>query len=82
MSTPASWSPPGPRAIPSPKPADWSRRGACEIASAISFADLLLGEAGQRHPGRGLTIARRFWPRPLVRRLPTLGLLLLIEARR
>jgi len=54
--------------------------GACQIRSAISFGDLLLGEAGQRHPGRGLTIARRFWPRPLIRRLPALGLLLLIEA--
>jgi len=53
---------------------------ACEIRSAISFADLLLGEVGQQHAGRALTIAKRFWPRPLVRRLPALGLLLLIEA--
>jgi SAM-dependent methyltransferase len=55
---------------------------ACEIRSAVSFADLLLGEVGQQHNGRGLTIAKRFWPRPLVRRLPALGLLLLIEARK
>jgi ubiquinone/menaquinone biosynthesis C-methylase UbiE len=56
--------------------------GASKIRSAVSFGDLLLGEAGQRHPGRGLTIARQFWPRPVVRRLPALGLLLLIEARK
>ena len=56
--------------------------GACEIRSAVSFGDLLLGEAGQQHTGRGLTIAKRFWPRPLVRRLPVLGLLLLVEAKK
>jgi SAM-dependent methyltransferase len=55
---------------------------AAEIRSAISFGDLLLGEVGQQHSGRGLTIAKRLWPRPLVRRLPALGLLLLIEARK
>jgi len=54
--------------------------GACKINSAVSFGDLLLGEVGQQHTGRALTIAKRFWPRPLVRRLPVLGLLLLIEA--
>jgi hypothetical protein len=56
--------------------------GACVIRSAVSFADLLLGEVGQQHAGRGFAIAKRFWPRPLVRRLPALGLLLLIEARK
>jgi SAM-dependent methyltransferase len=55
---------------------------ACKIRSAVSFGDLLLGEVGQQHAGRGLTIAKRLWPRPLVRRLPSLGLLLLIEAKK
>jgi ubiquinone/menaquinone biosynthesis C-methylase UbiE len=55
---------------------------ASKIHSTISFGDLLLGEVGQQHTGRGLTIAKRFWPRPLIRRLPALGLLLLIEARK
>lgn len=55
---------------------------ACGVRTAVSFGDLLLGEVGQRHAGRALTIARRFWPRPLIRRLPGLGLLLLIEARK
>jgi SAM-dependent methyltransferase len=54
--------------------------GACKIRSAVSFGDLLLGEVGQQHSSPGLAIAKRFWPRPLVRRLPALGLLLLIEA--
>jgi ubiquinone/menaquinone biosynthesis C-methylase UbiE len=56
--------------------------GACEIRSAVSFADLLLGEVGQRHASRGITIAKGLWPRPLIRRLPALGLLLLIEAKK
>ena len=54
----------------------------CDISCAISFADLLLGEVGQQHASPVLTLARRFWPRPLVRRMPKLGLLLLIEARK
>jgi SAM-dependent methyltransferase len=56
--------------------------GACEIRSAVSFADLLLGEVGQQHSSRWLAMAKRFWPRPLVRRLPALGLQLLVEARK
>jgi SAM-dependent methyltransferase len=56
--------------------------GSCEIRSTIGFGDLLLGEVGQQHSGRGLAIAKRLWPRPVIRRLPMLGLLLLIEARK
>jgi len=56
--------------------------GTCSIRSTIGFGDLLLGEVGQQHSGRGLTIAKRLWPRPVVRRLSALGLLLLIEARK
>jgi SAM-dependent methyltransferase len=55
---------------------------ACEVHSAVSFGDLLQGEVGQQHGGRALGMAKRFWPRPLVRRVPALGLLLLIEARK
>jgi ubiquinone/menaquinone biosynthesis C-methylase UbiE len=55
---------------------------ASQVRSAISFGDLLLGEVGQQHVGRVLTLAKRFWPRPLIRRAPGLGLLLLIEARK
>ncbi len=55
---------------------------ACEIDTAVSFGDLLLGEVGQQHAGWALTMAKRLWPRPLIRRLPGLGLMLLIEAQR
>jgi len=51
-----------------------------KIRTAVSFGDLLQGEVGRQHTGLGLTIAKRLWPRPLVRRLSALGLLLLIEA--
>jgi ubiquinone/menaquinone biosynthesis C-methylase UbiE len=45
--------------------------------------DLLEGGVGQRHQGRLLQIAKAIWPRPLFRTLtPSLGLYLLIEARR
>jgi SAM-dependent methyltransferase len=54
----------------------------CEIRRAVSFGDLLLGEVGQQHDGRALALAKRLWPRPLVRRMPALGLLLLIEAQK
>jgi hypothetical protein len=37
---------------------------------------------GQQQAGRGLRIAKRLWPQPLIRRLPALGLLLLIEAKK
>ncbi len=55
---------------------------ACDVRCATSFADLLLGEVGQQHSSPVLTMAKRFWPRPLIRRLSALGLLLLIEARK
>jgi SAM-dependent methyltransferase len=56
--------------------------GVREVHCIVSFGDLLLGEVGQQHAGRGLTIAKRIWPRPLIRRLPGLGLYVLIEARK
>jgi ubiquinone/menaquinone biosynthesis C-methylase UbiE len=55
---------------------------ACDIRCAVSFADLLLGEVGQHHASHLLALAKRVWPRPLIRRMPMLGLLLLIEARK
>ena len=47
----------------------------------MSFGDLLLGAAGQRHGGVILNVARALWPRALLRTLmPNRGLFLLIEA--
>ena len=49
----------------------------------LSFGDLLLGAAGQRHQGLLLSAARRLWPRWVVQRfLSKLGLALLIDARK
>ena len=50
------------------------------IQSCLSFGDLLEGEVGQRHRGSMLRVAKRLWPRWLIRRvIPRHGLLLLIE---
>jgi hypothetical protein len=47
----------------------------------LSNGDLLEGEAGQRHRGALLALARRLWPRPLVRRaFSGHGLFLLVDA--
>lgn len=53
------------------------------ITPQLSFADLLLGAAGQRHSGLLLTMARRIWPRRAIRRFfRNRGLLLLVNALR
>jgi SAM-dependent methyltransferase len=51
--------------------------------TVLSHADLLASAAGQRHRGPALTLARRIWPRRLIRRfLPGWGLCLLIEGQK
>lgn len=50
------------------------------VKSAVSFGDLLEGEVGQRHSSAALGMAKRVWPRPLVRRLSFLGLMLEVRA--
>jgi SAM-dependent methyltransferase len=58
----------------------WS---SCDIRTVLTHGDLLIGEAGQRHQGQLLSLARRVWPRWLLRRaLPSAGLFMLIDARR
>jgi ubiquinone/menaquinone biosynthesis C-methylase UbiE len=48
---------------------------------ALSNGDLLEGAAGQQHQGAALSLARRVWPRGLIRRLaPRRGLFLMIDA--
>jgi SAM-dependent methyltransferase len=52
-----------------------------QVKVALSPADLLQGDVGQRHRGRLLAAARRVWPRWLIRRaLPGHGLNMMIEA--
>jgi SAM-dependent methyltransferase len=51
------------------------------ISTVLTHGDLLESEAGQRHRGVALDLARRFWPRTLIRRfLPNAGLFMLITA--
>lgn len=48
----------------------------------LSAGDLLEGAAGQRHEGGVLRIARRVWPRAIIRRFGRrFGLFLMLEAR-
>jgi SAM-dependent methyltransferase len=54
-----------------------------DIATVLTHGDLLESEAGQRHRGSLLSIARAIWPRWLIRRLfPGAGLFMLITARK
>jgi SAM-dependent methyltransferase len=54
-----------------------------QIDTVLTHGDLLEGQAGQRHEGAMLNLARRVWPRALVKRLfPKAGLFMLIEARK
>lgn len=64
-------------------------KGLCERFSEISIktvlthGDLLTSEAGQRHRGWMLSLAKRLWPRKLLRWvLPEHGLFMLIEAKK
>lgn len=51
------------------------------LTTQLSFGDLLMGEVGQRHRSLLLGLARRLWPRWLIRRVfANYGLMLLIDA--
>lgn len=55
----------------------------CSVETVMTHGDLLEGGAGQRHRGMLLDVARRVWPRPLIRAaVPRAGLFMLIEARK
>jgi SAM-dependent methyltransferase len=61
----------------------FSKFSTIDARALLSFGDLLLGEAGQRHRGPLLTIARALWPRRLIRAVlgkGQFGLYLLINA--
>jgi ubiquinone/menaquinone biosynthesis C-methylase UbiE len=54
-----------------------------EISTGLTHGDLLTSEAGQRHRGVLLTMARMLWPRWLIRTFfPRLGLFMMITARK
>ena len=53
------------------------------IRTLLTHGDLLESAAGQRHHGVLLTVARKLWPRRLLKvLLPSFGLFMLIEARK
>lgn len=53
------------------------------IRVVLTHGDLLESMAGQRHQGVLLSLARKIWPRALIKRFfPGLGLFMLIEARK
>ena len=57
--------------------------GEVRIRTVPTHGDLLESGAGQRHGGLALSLARRIWPRRLIRYLfPKAGLFMLIEARK
>ncbi len=54
-----------------------------KISTVLTHADLLESDVGQRHRGTVLSLAKKIWPRWLIRRLfPSAGLFMLIEARK
>jgi SAM-dependent methyltransferase len=56
---------------------------AVAVRTTLTHADLLESPVGQGHAGPALSIARRLWPRRILRALfPRLGLFMLIEARK
>lgn len=53
------------------------------ISTVLTHGDLLESDAGQRHRGWLLSLAKRLWPRRLLRwTLPGHGLFMLIEAQK
>lgn len=54
-----------------------------KIETVLTHGDLLSSHAGQRHKGALLTIARKLYPRAIIRSLfPTAGLFMLISLRK
>jgi SAM-dependent methyltransferase len=61
----------------------FQRFGEVRISTVLTHGDLLESEAGQRHRGWLLSLAKRLWPRKLLRRaLSGHGLFMLIEAKK
>lgn len=61
----------------------FSRFANVRARSQLSFGDLLQGAVGQRHGGVLLTVAKKVWPRALIRRFMSRhGLMLLIDAEK
>lgn len=56
---------------------------ACDIRVQLSFGDLLQGAVGQRHKSMALSLAKKIWPRCLIKKLfKNHGIMLLIEVKK
>jgi hypothetical protein len=54
-----------------------------EITTTLTHGDLLESNAGQLHQGFILNLARKLWPRKLLKRFfPRLGLFMMIKAKK
>jgi len=61
----------------------FSKFSEVNIRTVLTHGDLLESGAGQRHRGALLSLARKLWPRQVIRRfLPGAGLFMLIEAKK
>lgn len=61
----------------------FSKFAEVRISTVLTHGDLLESDAGQRHRGRLLSMAKRMWPRRFLRwALPGRGLFMLIETRK
>ncbi|WP_416236412.1 class I SAM-dependent methyltransferase [Spirulina sp. CCNP1310] len=61
----------------------FSRFSNVKISTTLTHGDLLESNAGQKHRGLALMLARKLWPRWFIRRfLPKSGLFMLIDARK
>jgi SAM-dependent methyltransferase len=59
----------------------FSRFSRVNVRSQLALGDLLEGEVGQRHPSAALALARRIWPRRMIKTFASrYGLALLVEA--
>ena len=53
------------------------------ISTVLTHGDLLESDAGQRHRGLALSVAKKIWPRQFIRKFfPEAGLFMMIEARK
>jgi len=79
-----TWKAPAPKAYTKQEAAEFF--SGCEdirIETVLTRGDLLEGEAGQRHAGLALLLARAPWPRAIIRWLfPQRGLLMLISGQK
>lgn len=76
------WKAQAPGHTPGERPANFiSRFNSVRIDTVLPHGDLLESGAGQRHQGHLLMLARKIWPRRMIRKFaPRAGLFMLVNA--